>query len=252
MCVSENVVYPIVPNGFADHDPYHYPYYKWLAIIGNINPTFSGPNLRCLQFDNGLLSPHAPRLHGVALGELHQRNGFWTQFCHALPRLGDALRWQSHAGSLQTASDQLLAVEAIRCCIWSVASSHGLRVRMLTVESILSKLRLGYTVMPPIFLNLVSMRGMFWRSKCERLPSDCRYQPVQGISTPSVRVFLPCSSNACLRFAIRDLHNFTYIPIPIMTLCLVLHSGMDDHYPYMIFWLWHIRPHFPLPVCNMP
>ena len=40
MGVSENVVYPIVPNGFADH----YPYEKWLAIIGKINPTFSGPN----------------------------------------------------------------------------------------------------------------------------------------------------------------------------------------------------------------
>ena len=38
--VSENVVYPILPNGFADH----YPVFKWLAIIGNINPTFSGPN----------------------------------------------------------------------------------------------------------------------------------------------------------------------------------------------------------------
>ena len=33
MGVSENVVYPIVPNGFADH----YPVFKWLAIIGNIN-----------------------------------------------------------------------------------------------------------------------------------------------------------------------------------------------------------------------
>ena len=40
MGVSENVVYPIVPNGFADHDPV----FKWLAIIGKINPTFSGPN----------------------------------------------------------------------------------------------------------------------------------------------------------------------------------------------------------------
>ena len=39
MGVSENVVYPIVPNGFADH----YPVFKWLYIIGNINPTFSGP-----------------------------------------------------------------------------------------------------------------------------------------------------------------------------------------------------------------
>ena len=39
MSVSENVVYPIVPNGFADH----YPNQKWLAIIGKINPTFSGP-----------------------------------------------------------------------------------------------------------------------------------------------------------------------------------------------------------------
>ena len=37
MGLSENVVYPIVPNGFADHSPYE----KWLAIIGNINPTFS-------------------------------------------------------------------------------------------------------------------------------------------------------------------------------------------------------------------
>ena len=35
--LSENVVYTPKPNGFADH----YPVFKWLAIIGNINPTFS-------------------------------------------------------------------------------------------------------------------------------------------------------------------------------------------------------------------
>ena len=35
--VSENVVYPIVPNGFADH----YPVMKNGYFIGNINPTFS-------------------------------------------------------------------------------------------------------------------------------------------------------------------------------------------------------------------
>ena len=34
--VSENVVYPIVPNGVHDH----YPYEKWLAIIGNIPNIF--------------------------------------------------------------------------------------------------------------------------------------------------------------------------------------------------------------------
>ena len=34
--VSENVVYPIVPNGFADH----YPVFKWLAINGKIHPIF--------------------------------------------------------------------------------------------------------------------------------------------------------------------------------------------------------------------
>ena len=35
--VSENVVYPIVPNGFADHEiPFLNGYF-----IGNINPTFS-------------------------------------------------------------------------------------------------------------------------------------------------------------------------------------------------------------------
>ena len=39
MGVSENSVSHL-PNGFHDH----YPYEKWLAIIGKINPTFSGPN----------------------------------------------------------------------------------------------------------------------------------------------------------------------------------------------------------------
>ena len=39
MGVSENVVYPIVPNGFADH----YPYEKWLFHweYTHIYPTFS-------------------------------------------------------------------------------------------------------------------------------------------------------------------------------------------------------------------
>ena len=35
--VCLKIVYPIVPNGFHDH----YPVFKWLYIIGNINPTFS-------------------------------------------------------------------------------------------------------------------------------------------------------------------------------------------------------------------
>ena len=39
--VTENVVYPIVPNGFADHEIPITNGYKWLAIIGKINPTFS-------------------------------------------------------------------------------------------------------------------------------------------------------------------------------------------------------------------
>ena len=38
--VSENRLNPFLPNGFAGH----YPVFKWLAIIGKINPTFSGPN----------------------------------------------------------------------------------------------------------------------------------------------------------------------------------------------------------------
>ena len=46
MGVSENVVYPIVPNGFADH----YPVFKWLAIIGNIPNIFSQTHIIFLWF----------------------------------------------------------------------------------------------------------------------------------------------------------------------------------------------------------
>ena len=50
MGVSKNVVYPIVPNGFADH----YPVFKWLAIIGNIpyfqtNPHVINGNVELLK-----------------------------------------------------------------------------------------------------------------------------------------------------------------------------------------------------------
>ena len=46
--LSENLVYPEKPNGFADH----YPYEKWLAIIGNINPTFSDNPIYNLSYRN--------------------------------------------------------------------------------------------------------------------------------------------------------------------------------------------------------
>ena len=44
------------PNGFHDH----YPYEKWLAIIGNINPRFSvtNPHVKTVQL----------RAHEAALG----------------------------------------------------------------------------------------------------------------------------------------------------------------------------------------
>ena len=51
-CVSENVGNTPKPNGFADH----YPVFQWLAIIGNINPTFS---------DKPILSYDAPVLYWV-------------------------------------------------------------------------------------------------------------------------------------------------------------------------------------------
>ena len=37
--VSENVVYPIVPNGFADHYPYE------MAISLGVYPTFSDKHI---------------------------------------------------------------------------------------------------------------------------------------------------------------------------------------------------------------
>ena len=56
--VSENVVYPIVPNGFADP----YPYEKWLAIIGKINPTFSVTNPNHLDHLGFVNHRHQPAI----------------------------------------------------------------------------------------------------------------------------------------------------------------------------------------------
>ena len=43
----------------------HYPYNKWLAIIGNINPTFSGPNPYKSPFlmGNSTINGHFPLLY---------------------------------------------------------------------------------------------------------------------------------------------------------------------------------------------
>ena len=54
MGVSENVVYPIVPNGFADHDPYE----KWLfhweyTQHFQTNPYYSMAFLQGVGFSTG-------------------------------------------------------------------------------------------------------------------------------------------------------------------------------------------------------
>ena len=75
MGLSENVVYPIVPNGFHDH----YPVFKWLAIIGNINPTFSGPNPHVYHFPpaipRGVLPKCSSKLKRIVLYNLAWRFG---------------------------------------------------------------------------------------------------------------------------------------------------------------------------------
>ena len=50
MGVSENVVYPIVPTGFADHCPV----FKWL-FHWEYNPTFSDKPIYPLVIKRGLL-----------------------------------------------------------------------------------------------------------------------------------------------------------------------------------------------------
>jgi hypothetical protein len=123
------------------------------------------------------------------------------------------------------------------------------------VESILSKLRLGYTVMPPIFLNLVSIVSMrrmvlFLRVETGRslvgtvlVVSECKPVVIAfRLSVAHPRHFnAQCEGLFAMLFErmpevrqikgiYMDLH--TYVTYP---LCLVLHSGMDDHNPYIIF-----------------
>ena len=65
MGLSENVVYPIVPNGFADH----YPVFKWLAIIGNIpnifRQTHMAMRLKTLGLGFGTLKFRKQRLDAM-------------------------------------------------------------------------------------------------------------------------------------------------------------------------------------------
>ena len=63
MGLSENRLNPKKPNGFSDH----YPYEKWLAIIGKINPTFSDIPTSQLQEKGGIALNLAP---GCELQEL--------------------------------------------------------------------------------------------------------------------------------------------------------------------------------------
>ena len=116
------------------------------------------------------------------------------------------------------------------------------------MESILSKLRPGYTVMPPIFLNLVSMRRMVLFLTVETGRSlvgtkqVCKREIAFRLSVAHPRHFnAQCEGLFAMLFErmpevrqikgiYMDLH--TYVTYP---LCLVLHSGMDDHNPYIIF-----------------
>ena len=85
MGVSENVVYPIVPNGFADH----YPVFKWLAIVGNINPTFSDkPIYSISQFY--MCYTHA--LFEKNFNSSHRIGKIWDFFYRR------HFRWQNHGG----------------------------------------------------------------------------------------------------------------------------------------------------------
>ena len=57
MGVSENVVYPIVPNGFADH----YPYEKWLFHWEyTLFSTDGSSNHRLLQLGPAMSWIHSP------------------------------------------------------------------------------------------------------------------------------------------------------------------------------------------------
>ena len=76
MGVSENRLNPCVPNGFADH----YPVFKWLAIIGNINPTFSDkPKWGNLNLEDPQAPPRSPSRFcqgdAVPVASTHGRTG---------------------------------------------------------------------------------------------------------------------------------------------------------------------------------
>ena len=71
----------------------HYPYEKWLAIIGNINPTFSGPN------PNTALNP--------------MKNPIKPPFSHGFPMV---FPWFSQAGYPQKPIALQLRPEVMELC----------------------------------------------------------------------------------------------------------------------------------------
>ena len=93
MGLSENVVYPFLPNGFADH----YPIFKWLAIIGNINPTFSVTNpdsiARWMSCPDELSVEHPMDHHFPPLKKSHQFRGPFKKIRCSAPKKDLPWKW---------------------------------------------------------------------------------------------------------------------------------------------------------------
>ena len=81
MGLSENVVYPIVPNGFADH----YPVFKWLFHWEYTQHFQTNPYLHDEAPETGDLLRKTPRdftvqrIFGMAIGELSP--GVFSRWC---------------------------------------------------------------------------------------------------------------------------------------------------------------------------
>ena len=172
--MSENRLNPIVPNGFADH----YPYNKWLAIIGKINLTFSVTNP--LLLDRAVPDPLGVAVETLALEPLKPGHLAMAQKVPAMSRTASVFR---------KALSQISQMSQKATKIWKKSNYHRNWLNRIGSNFKYSKKKITWNQLE------------IFEAETHRLPAQCeqeRYQSTLRWGGTCVAYGNSPSSKSCL------------------------------------------------------